>query len=387
MPSPHAPSRPSARPPRPNRLRGCLTAAALALAAFAAAPASGQALPRSIISATNVGESAGVIQTFVQQQAQRLGGADLQESARAREALIAPVLGDAASGSFLQTYAEDISSALLPLTKADDARVRLNVVLVAYRVARASGSADLAALVTALVNDPSAGVSMWGIRAAGAVLPTIMNNPMLRGQDQIAPSILTAVKRFPESGPVAEEAYASLSMNLKDGSAIAKLPQGVFPQVLPIAVDNVQQVLALRLGQYGPGKQPAAPGADQQAANFLLDSRVWPNLGAPRQNRTVLLMANLMRAAVGAIGVPGGDDEGVRSMLGTIGSGFTTVGKVQGSNPLTAAGVGVSGIGRSTTPEQAATSVQNMIEVLGQLFPDAMTPPPAPAPTSAPGGA
>ena len=383
MPSPHAPSRPSARPPRPSRLRGCLTIAGLALAALATAPASGQALPRSVISAPNVNESAGVIKTFVQQQSQRLGGADLQESARARDALIAPVLGDAASGSFLQTYAEDIAAALLPLTKADDARVRLNVSLVVHRVSRASGSADLAALVTALVNDPSAGVSMWGIRAAGAVLPTIMNNPMLRGQDQIAPSILTAVKRFPESGPVAEEAYSALSMNLKDGSAIAKLPPGVFPQVLPIAVDNVQQVLALRLGQYGNGKEPAAPGADQLAANFLLDSKVWPNLGTPRQNRSVRLMTGLMQAAVGAIGVPGGDDEGVRSMLGTIGSGFATVGQVQGSNPLTAAGVGVSGIGRGTAREQAAASVQNLITVLGQLYPDAMSPPP----TSAPGGA
>ena len=358
----------------------------VAMLALAAAPAAmGQSLPQAVITSPNATQSAGQIESFVKAQVQRLGGTDMAEVARARDALVNPVISSSASGSFLGEYSSHLNAALLPLTGATiDARVRLNVAIVTARVAERSGAADFGPLVTALVNDPSPGVALWGIKAAKSVLPTVMNSPQLRAQDQMAPAVLAAAKRLPSSAAVAEDAYDALSLRLNNGAEVAKLPAGVFGQALPIAFKNVGALLEFRLGLYAGGKTPAGPSADAAAANFMLDSNVWRSLAPAEQRGAVGLMARLVRAAVGSLGAPGADDVGARSTLSTIGSGFGVVGQIQGSNPLIAAGKGVAGIGRGTPPGQASASAETLIAVLSGLFPGAVAAaPPAAAPAPA----
>ena len=370
--------------PRRTAIRACLAGLAFAAVAGGGPAARGQALPQSVIGAASAGQADGPVKAFVSGLVPRLGGQDLPEVARARDALVNPVLGSSASGPFLQSYSSELNDALLPLTRSADARVRLNVAIVAARVAERSGSADLAPLVTALVNDASPGVVLWGIKAAKSVLPTVMSNPLLRSQDKMAPAVLAAAKRLPASAAVAEEAYDALSLRLTNGGEVANLPGGVFDQILPVATDNIAALLEFRLGLYAGGKAPAGPAADAAAANFLLDSKVWPNSAPAAQERTVGLMEQLARAAAGSLSAPGGDDEGARSTLGTIGSGFSVVGQILGSNPLIAAGKQVAGIGRGTGREQAVAGVENLVTVLKTQFPNAGAPA-AGSPASAPG--
>lgn len=361
-----------------------LLAGSLALAMWAGAPrqsmaqAAGQAagtLPAAVITAASAEPLRPQIKQFVDAQAGRLVGEDAREAAAARQALFGPLArgaGGGPSGPFLSVYAQQIDDALAPAARNPDPRVRLNAAIVVARVARESGSPDLEEAIAALLADESPGVALWGVKAAAAVLPSIRGNRVLVGQDELTPAVVEAVRKHPNSGPIAQEGYAALILNLDNREAVSKVPPNFVQTVLPGALENVHAVLAFRLDQYGPGATPPEPAVERQPVNFLVDR--WGDQPAAMQRQTIERLAALLAAASGAMNDPNVQDEGLRALVNVVGSGFRVIGQKTGNDALDASARALAGAGPAVGPDQIRQSTVALIGVLRTAFPDATLP-------------
>lgn len=232
------------------------------------------------------------IQTFIDQQVSALGNAaDATAQQSARDALIGEVVGAAqASASFLDVYSSLLNKALLPLTRSDNLRVRLNVAIVAARVAEHVENARLNDVVQALVKDEADSVVLWGIKAAGGVIPSILRNPLIASTDPLLGEIVPAVRKHP-AGAIVQAAYDALSLGVIS-SRSAVIP----PETLKLTLPRVLELLKFRIEQYDH-RTPSEPAAENRATLFLADRRVWSVASDAQHMQIVQLMTQLLSVA------------------------------------------------------------------------------------------
>jgi hypothetical protein len=224
--------------------------------------------------------TAGMVERYVKTEVALLAHPDpaVQKEARKRidDALAAPIGSPNTSPEYQTEFAKHLNAALLPLFKNPDMRIRLNAAIVLQHAAERLDNVLLSPAATAAISDPALPVVIWGVKAARSLvvgnldlLPAMRNTALLDG-------VLSAVKRFPTSGALAEDAYedfagaAVMSPDKKDRAAAA------VPYVLALMnsrVDAYRQVTVTPGGD--PPELPGSPTADVKGVTFLSTQNAW----------------------------------------------------------------------------------------------------------------
>ena len=209
-----------------------------------------------------------------------------ENSGPARDELInASVSGSVqnpATTTYLANFTTVLNREALALLAANkDVRVRLNVAIVVARVAGNAQNAWLGPTIESLLAaDKKEPVVLWGMKAAGSVLPQPGGAP-----DKLLKAMLAAVKAHPSSGPIADEAYAALQ-----------------PTALAPSHDSIkfmQDIFELRIKSYASGV-PVDPTVDRRPSNFLTAGGaqgMWTLSNPVEQKRTAQLISDLLDSA------------------------------------------------------------------------------------------
>lgn len=260
-----------------------------------ATAAGAQSIPSTIKNAPDASGDRAAIDRVVKSLVGRLAGRPGDTQKLGRDGLEREA-GSAAgtTPSYRDVYAASVNANLLPLAsnKGTPLPTRLNAAIANSGVAAKTGSVEQAPVTLQFINDSSEPVALWGLKAARHVLPAVLQAPGGAGAGpnrQFLPAISAAVKRHANSGPVAEEAYNALQMNVVQGGNV---DNGAVKAVIP----EMLNVLRLRVGQFQKGI-PQQPAADVQATTFLTHARVWQQMTPAQQKDTVQLMAHLLDAA------------------------------------------------------------------------------------------
>src|SRR5205085_2577218 len=144
---------------------------------------------------TNTAPCRPQMQSFISAQVAALAGTGASQSA-ARDALIAEASDGAqpASPAYLDTYAELLNPAVGKLASNPQMRVRLNAAIVTARVAERADNSRLADAAVAFINDKSEPVALWGLKAARALIPAVLRDPLLAPNNKLVPAAADVVK-------------------------------------------------------------------------------------------------------------------------------------------------------------------------------------------------
>ena len=259
---------------RLSRLISSLAGLAFSIApvaprSFAAAPTTASIDP-SIRTSVNAGASAKTIDDFIKSQIEGLKGDDAELRKVAREALISNSTAPnaAASVQYLDAYGAALDTELLPLASHENVFIRLNVAIVAARVAANANNDRLRNVLLVLMNDKSDAVIIWALRAARYVIPAVLSNPLIAKNDKLLPSVVPVVQAHPSSSAILQEGYAALMLNYLDPNRAKPTPSIWKPMVFA-AVTEVCKLLHWRLDMYKTGVPPE-PLAENAAASFLV---------------------------------------------------------------------------------------------------------------------
>jgi hypothetical protein len=272
--------------------------------AFSSPSAAQQAeLSGEIRQSDNAARHTQEIATFIDAQLGRMAGGDLVESVRARQALIGPISGEP-SDSFEQEYVRLLVERLRPALSAQAPFVRVNSAIAVESIAAATGSPQLVALVESLIRDESPGVSLWGVKSAGSVLPeSARQSP--QGREPLLPAIVETVRLNPDLGVLADEAYRAMRGRLVGGVEAAD--EFALNRVANQLTNSALDLMALRQNAYAvPSsselpRTPPRPLAEQSAILLIVDARVWNRQEAVTRERVATVLrdhAVLLRSAI-----------------------------------------------------------------------------------------
>jgi len=314
------------------------------------------------------------IKTFVDGYVQRLlNDADPANQANAREELARATMekGQAAQPAFLFEYAKLLNDALLPQLQGGKAsmRQRLNIAIVASRVAYVAENTALSPLVMALINDQHEPIVLWGVKAAGPIIKASVKVKPANGGQAVAPPILKAivpaVLKHP-SGEIYEEAYGALTTS---GAAVV--------------LDELMKVWENRLLQYRQGV-PENASADARPVLTLTANQMWMsvlNQKAHRDRIMQMIMDQICLAARRA-DEPANKDkrDQLVSVVKRTAEGIVVVALNQKLPELQAAAEPATKLNPENPPPKIAEYVIPAIpQAIQKAFPDVKPPQPAAA--------
>lgn len=214
----------------------------------------------------------------------------------AKTAIVAQAPGTAGgiTPQYLDAYATSLDQHIVAALKAKPPlAVRLNLGVVAAKVAANSQSFQLENAAIALMQDDAEAVVLWGMRTAKFVLPFQIKVRV--GKNALLPLIVSVGNKFP--GPVLSEAYETLSLSPMEiyQPTKAKAAQVEIKTVIPF----MQSMLTTRLQGYANGVIKE-PGIDPIGTNFLSSPSVW-SAQTPAQKKDTLKLFHDFLAKVGPL--------------------------------------------------------------------------------------
>ncbi len=256
------------------------------------------ALPAEVRTTTNPQSVRAPIQTFIDEQVGKLSSGDLAAQTAAREALVAEVQQATTASpkptpEFLDPYAEVLNTALLPLAKNQDPRIRLNAAVIAARVAERANNARLMPVVVDLLDDECEGVVLWAIKASKFLIPPVLSNAVTAEGNPLVPAFVKTFAKYQKSGPIVQSAYESLKIADQGANAV---PSAAWKTVVPLVVGTLQGLVEMRIADYKTGIPPLPP-VEAIATSFLVDGKVWAEQPKAQRLRTVQIIADLMSVA------------------------------------------------------------------------------------------
>ncbi|MEA2708181.1 MAG: hypothetical protein QOF78_782 [Phycisphaerales bacterium] len=321
-----------------------------------------------------------------------LADADPGQQSRARVWLLNETAlpgGVAASPAFLDTYAQSISTHLMPLTKHDSPRVRLNAAIVAAEVARAANNTQLAPIALIFLNDKSEAVVLWGMKAARWIIPAQLRMAVGGFNKSLADAIVPTVQRHSQgqvAGAIVVEAYDALTLDVLNQVNFSKVTPAQVGTIAPYVLNLLQA----RIPLYQKGVPPA-PGADATGTRFLTDPKTWPTLGT-QQFAAVQAISDLVALAAKQFQAANSLDR--IELAGTIRSASlaaaTLVASAQAApiqaaanyNPTQATPSQISGLAGAVQQGLAATPQFGALKPPPPIQGNAPAPAPASAPTT-----
>lgn len=280
-----------------NRLRR--TAAALAVGVVASAGVTHAAdLPAAVRTATTLDpQQQAAIGKYVKTQVDLVAARDTKAASTAREELCRQAEQNTIvtpSGVFLSQYLKAVDTHVDVLLK--DKTVagvphRLNAAIIVARLTIATKLTQLHDKTLLIVADDAPAVSLWGIKSAGAMLPSYLSLPAQRvnqGQKTVD-AIVTAGKKHVSTGPLVQTAYDQLDLN------DLRLPNEAFL----MSVDGINAILEARIDRYLTGV-PDFPQADRVPPVFFVKAPVLKAVAANKAKQLAIVqnLVNLLSVSV-----------------------------------------------------------------------------------------
>ena len=196
------------------RLRNVILGFAVGAALGLAAPSYAENLPDSIRTGSRVDTSA--IDNYVKAQVALMTGPDAKKASQARDDLWKqaenPLQGQI-SAEFQIAYVRAVSTHLPPVIKSQKLADRLNGAIVVSRLASSTRQNDLRDLANQLLQDASPAVSIYGVKAAGALIPSVLGVALLARDQKLTENVVNVVSRNQATGPLVDDAYRALDQS------------------------------------------------------------------------------------------------------------------------------------------------------------------------------
>jgi len=314
-------------------------------------------LPASTIASPSAANFKTDIMAFSKDQVAKILSNNPADQQAGRDQIINTAKNQTASDSFLDTLASTLNDELMAQKGNGDLRCRLNIAItVANVAARASArvpNTKLAPITEVLLKDKSQPVCLWGIKAAGAIIPSMLING--QSPKTMAQLVIDATKEHSdcvECGAVIEEAYNALTL----GSGTT--PKTITAAGLRNLIPYTLQLMALRVSQYQSSQAgnsnspppPPNPIADSIASNFLVKSTTWAAMDPVQQSNALKLMTDLVEQLAKQLPQSPAKDETAQSIK-WIGAAFQVIGKHElKSKPVEDAGTAISNISADPDP-------------------------------------
>ncbi|HSI33218.1 MAG: hypothetical protein ACAI43_23480 [Phycisphaerae bacterium] len=192
-----------------------------------------------------------------------------------------------AGAGFLAAYSTSINNEFeprLPPKGKATPRQRLNMAIVAAKVAGVAQQSPLAPTIQLLINDPLEPVVLWGLKGAQPIAPAVVK--LVIGKDPLHPmlkGIPKAVREHP-SGPIFEEGYAALG-------AATTVDPGANPALDKAVKAATAELIGLwenRLQQYRSAI-PQDPIADAKPVFYLTTRDAWNTVVKDQATRTQVM--------------------------------------------------------------------------------------------------
>ncbi|MDB5328571.1 MAG: hypothetical protein JWM57_4140 [Phycisphaerales bacterium] len=276
-----------------------VAAAGAAVLAGVASWASAADLPTAVRTAASSDADKPNIETYVKNQIAKISsgtGAGVARDELARQP--EPTTTVIPSASFQSAYAQAVITDITPLLADSDVNKRLNAAIVIYRVANASKANQFAPLAQKLMDDASPAVAIWGVKAAGSLLPSILSVKFNRDKQTLTKAIVASAKKHTEAGPLVQDAYNALFLP----DQTPPLPKDAYGP----AIDAMNELMAARLDQYAKGL-PASPQADRIPPIFFVRGGVTSAMTPAQQMTTLQHMLDLLSLAAQRTATLGGD--------------------------------------------------------------------------------
>ena len=200
------------------------------------------------------------------------------------------------SASFQTTYVTAIIDGIQPMLANPDAGVRVNAGVVVSRVASATKSPNLQPLIQRLLADESAAVAVWGNKAAGALLPSVLGQPFLASNQKLTAGIKQSAEKHHGSGALVQDAYKALT-------DLAAVTPALPPAAINTATDAVLGLMNIRVNDWVL-RLPADPQADRAATGYLARNNVLtvmtPAMKLTTADRVIALLSVSVQRAVKA---------------------------------------------------------------------------------------
>ena len=272
---------------------------------------------------------------------------------------------------------------MTPLAKSDDPRVRLNVAIIAARVANYANSVALEPVTLTLLADSSDATRLWALKAAQAILPFAASAPAGNGVggNAAAPLVAAMVKigKDSHSGAVVQYVYEALTVDPN------KVGGNALPNVLSATVPAIHEVLASRIAQYQSGI-PEEPLAEGIATIHLTSQAIWNAQPPARQYRTIQLISDLI--GVVAQQISSADSDKRQDLITVIRNACKAIQVAgrYGTPPNQAlADAGSVNLTSASTPETVVLEVDRVFKALRAIPAyKALTPPPTVSAASSP---
>lgn len=264
-----------------------------------------------------------------------------------------------ASPQYLDAYGGAVAKALLPLTKHEDMRVRLNAAIANARVAERAGNARLADVTVRFINDKTEAVALWGVKAARAMLPTALAKG---GNHPVVAALVQAAQKF-MFGPIVAEVYDALGLNVLDPRS---RPQ---PNALKAAVPQMLRVFKLRVGSYGAAVPPD-PAIDNVASEFLSFGPVWQQMNPAQRVESLQTMADLISFAGQYAQLMEGDErQALLPVFKRTGAAIQVIGDSTKNPPVSNAAKEVQRVSTGMDGTEIVERTTAVTDALRQAFP------------------
>ncbi|MFN4244245.1 MAG: hypothetical protein ACK4PI_13530 [Tepidisphaerales bacterium] len=201
------------------------------------------------------------IQAFIQGHLARLSAEDPTVTAQSRAALFGEVMGSNTTSSYKDLYGATFAQLAVPLLGTAEPRVRLQVGVVAARLAASSDNTQMTAVAEKLLADANTAVVLWGLKTARGVLAFQTSLPAGLSGSRLPQLVAEAVVRHAKNGDITREGYDALQL---DVTRLPTMRGAVIQQLAP----HVAAVLKARAALYVT-VFPEFADADRDAATFF----------------------------------------------------------------------------------------------------------------------
>ncbi len=220
----------------------------------------------------------------------------------------APGTAGGYSPQYLDAFAASVDQQIVAALKTKPSlEVRLNLAVLAAKLASNTSSFQLVNAAQALLQDDAEAVALWGMRAAKNVLPYVI---AVAPNSKLLPMMVDVSLKFP--GPVLVEGYQGLTM---DQLNIAIPKNAVQFQVqIKAVVPLVQTLLSKRIEAYA-GSAPKEPSAETIGTGFLSSPKVWEFQTAAQKKDTLKVYHDLLSKVASVYTAPSDELLGVTKRI------------------------------------------------------------------------
>ena len=311
------------------------------------------AIPSSVKQSTSPTVIDTAVQSFISGEIAKLRSKTPATQKMAKEALIAECTGRGdvtATPEYQVAYARQLNQQLAPLLQDKAIRVRLTAAIIATQVAadtvKTDAPAQFASMATALMKDKEDSILLWGVKLAKYVIADLAQQG--KSIKPLSDQVIAAVKNHPDSGYLAEEAYAALTLEPYQNQN----PDG-FTKATPVVLKELLNLMDTRTAQYATAV-PGSPQAEDKAVSFLAVKASQVAGAAPMRGQVLGSLGRSVCAVLTQI-ANGNTAPELVSVARSEGGALEVFGTNFGNSALSDVGKAISSI-TANTPSNALTA-------------------------------